>query len=189
MRQKLMPVMAALILFCSTGLAQEKSGVNTPVARLSYSNWYVRDWSEQQSSRICFALYDNGYYQLVKLTKDGSEEGLHGTMSPSQVSRLRKLVNAFDSNAAGAGGVLEGSESLTVDLINDRGTRRYQWVDRDHQNPLPATAVRIVHWLQVFRAEGAEQLTLRELGEQSICPPGSLKPLVPTIAHLYPASQ
>jgi len=189
MRLKLTLVLTTSILCTSTvGSAQtERPDGDTPVVRISYGNWYVGDWSERQSSRICFALYDGGYYQRVTLTKNGSEEALHGTMVPSEVSRLRKLVKAFDVNSSGPGGVREGSESLIVDIVHDRGANRHEWVDRDRQDPFPDSAVRIVHWLQNFRAEGAEVLTLRELGEQRICPPGSLKPLQPALSDLLPA--
>jgi len=75
---------------------------------------------------------------------------------------------------------------LMVDVIHDDKAVRHQWTDPDRRHPFPQAARAIVEWLQDFKAEGASPLTLRDLGAEPICPPGSLKPLQPTMAGLYP---
>jgi len=186
MRRHLTLLLAAMILSTpAIVMAQSKnSDQRTPVARISYHYSYAWDAAESGYPHICFALYDGGYYQVSRLTMDGPQT-LQGKLSRSQFSRLRELIKGFDFDSAGGWVVRKGAESLLIDVTSDDTTVRHRWVNPDRERPLPDAAVKIIGWLQNFEDKGATPLTLRELGE-SICPPGSLKPLQPTVADLRP---
>jgi hypothetical protein len=44
------------------------------------------------------------------------------------------------------------------------------WLNPDHQNPFPSSAVRVIDWLQDFDDKEAAPLTLHEANEHAICP-------------------
>src|SRR5260370_35844630 len=96
-------------------LAQVKpSDPGKILTRISYRTTYGIDWREQKGSpQICFALYRNGYYRLSRMTESGPQ-GLQGTLSADQVSRLREMLRDLRARRRDAGIVLRGLETPGV---------------------------------------------------------------------------
>ena len=187
MRLSSMVALATLIFVVSLASAAQSipHQSDTILTRLSYSNSYPWNGTEPEYPRVCFALYADGHYRLSRLTQDG-RVALEGTLSQRQLHRLLKLTEGFDAEFSGGDIVRQGAEMLLVDVMNGDKAVRHQWTNPDRRHPFPRAAIEIVEWLQNFKAEGASPLTLRDLGAEPICPPGSLKPLQPTMAGLYP---
>jgi hypothetical protein len=145
------------------------------LARLSHSGAFV-------SPQVCFALYRDGYYRVLRMTRDGTES-LQGTLPQDELIRLRTMLNNLDFQSGGGGIVRQASESLIVEVVREGEAVDYVWVDPDHKRPFPPSAISLVKWLQGFQAQGASPLATRELSDQPICPAGSEIP-VPVIASL-----
>jgi hypothetical protein len=192
-------LIAALTLLCSsaTPVQTKEHSPDSLLARLSYHSTYGVDWREQQDSpRICFALYRSGYYRILRVTEDGTKS-LHGTLPRDELLRvggmLKNLngetnadVHVFDSSDRwapwyGDGIIRKGSESLRAEMVRGGEAIHFVWIDPDHERPFPDSAMRIVNWLQRFRALGASPLTLRELSDEPICPPASGKHVEPVL--------
>jgi hypothetical protein len=73
--------------------------------------------------------------------------------------------------------------------VRDGKTVHSVWIDPDHERPFPDSAVRVVRWLQDFKAQGSSPVILRELSDQPICPLASEKPLRPVIGSLKGMSE
>jgi hypothetical protein len=157
------------------------------LARLSYSSTYVWDLHQDRSPQICFALYRDGYYRLSRKSRNapGGTENLQGTLSPDQLTRLRTLLKSLDFQTGEVGAIRKASESLIAEVVRDGKTVHSLWIDPDHQRPFPDSAIRVVNWLQDFKAQGSSPLTLRELSDRPICPSASEKPLHPVIASVH----
>jgi len=171
------------VLISGACVAQVKpSDPGKILTRISYRTTYGIDWREQKGSpQICFALYRNGYYRLSRMT-DSGPQGLQGTLSADQVSRLGEMLRDLSAQHREDGLVLRGSESLVVEMATNG--KRYAWVDADHRSPFPVPVAQVVRWLQEFKAQDETPLTLRELSDQPICPPASEKRLQPAVAKL-----
>ena len=175
-------IAALTVLYSSVAPAQSKE--HSPdglLARLSYHSTYGVDWREQQHSpRICFALYRSGHYGISRVTKDGTES-LQGTLPQDELLRVGRMLKSLDSETNAGGIIRQGSESLRAEIVREGETIHFVWIDPDHERPFPDSAMRIVNWLQSFRALGASPLTLRELSEEPICPPASEKRVQPVL--------
>src|SRR5260370_32891670 len=89
------------------------------LTRISYRTTYGIDWREQKGSpQICFALYRNGYYRLSRMTESGPQ-GLQGTLSADQGSRLGEMLRDLRAQRREIGIVPRGSESLGDEVAND----------------------------------------------------------------------
>ena len=154
------------------------------LARLSYQNGYGADWREREDSpRICFALYRDGYYKLFRV-KQYTNESVEGMLPRDNFARINKLLKELDSDINRGGVVLRGSESFNAEIISEKQTIHFVWVDPDHERPFPDSVKSIVKWLQDFKPNDASPLTIRELSNQPICPHASGKPLEPKISRL-----
>jgi hypothetical protein len=184
-------MLVGTLTLLTSGIALPQSNQHSPdrlLARLSYSSTYAIDWREERGyPQVCFALYRNGYYQISRLTEGGTET-LQGTLPQDRLLRLGRMLNNLDFQATAGGVIRQGSESLMAEVVHDGQAIHYVWIDPDHQRPFPSSAISIVNWLQNFKAKGASPLTLRELSDQSICPPASWKPVQPVIASLHSPS-
>ncbi len=143
--------------------------INDVVTRIAYRSTY---WTEGPHLRqACFALYRDGYYQLLRITQNGTTEILHGYLNQNEMIPANMLKN-LDFESSRGGTVLRDSEVFMADIAYDNKIARHTWLDPDHRRPLPESAVRIVNWLQSFRPQDASPFTPRELAEQSVCPAG-----------------
>ena len=185
-------IAAFAFLNSPTSSAQSKEhSTDDLLARLSSSSTYLRDVNDNHSQQICFVLYRDGYYRIagkIRNTQDGVEN-LQGTLSPEQLTRLRTLLNSLPSRTSEIGAIRKASESLTAEVVRDDKTAHFVWIDPDHERPLPDSAIRVVNWLQDFKAQDSSPLTLRELSDQPICPSASEKPLRPVIASVPSVSK
>lgn len=188
MRSQKTLFIVTLIFLASSSLASAQAkepGSDSLLARLSYNGGTsLSDRDTQEGySQSCFALYRNGYYQILRTTKDGTES-FQGTLSQHQRLHLGRMLKDLDFNGSRGGVVLQSAERFVAELTREGKTIHYVWMNPDHQRPFPNSAVRVINWLQDFEAEGASPLTLRELSEHPICPPASAKPVQPVIADL-----
>jgi hypothetical protein len=178
---------AILILVASrVASAQSKElDSNSLLARVSYNvGPSVIDPEARDYPRACFALYGGGYYQISR--EDGTEP-LEGTLSRRQVSDLGRMFRKLDFKSSGGGIVHRSAERFVAEVVRDDDATYYVWMNPDHRNPLPSSAVRIVKWLQEFKAAGASPLmTPRGLSEHSICPPASGSALHSLTSELVP---
>ena len=161
------------------------------LARLSYRSTFVED--SGQAAQICFAIYENGFYRLLRaepgtIFKPGSSQigpsVFEGRLSKGQLARLRAMLRELNFRSAGGGLVLEGSESFTAEVRHGGKTAQYTWIDADHLHPFSGSVAGLVDWLQRFNAGNSNPLTLRELSDVPLCPPMNAKPVQPAIAGL-----
>ncbi len=171
----------------STAPAKSKEhGPDGLLARLSYS----RTGMEGPSPNICFAVYSDGYYRMIRRSTafvrhgDDGLEVLEGTLSQDQLVRLGTLLKGLDFQNREVATIHKSSESLTAEVVREGKMVPSVWVDPDHERPFPDSAVRVINWLEDFKAQGAAPLTLRELSDQSICPAASEKTLHPVIVSV-----
>ena len=159
-----------------------------PVARLSYSSTYGVDWREQKNSpRICFALYRSGRYRILRLKEQGTEM-LQASLAQDKFASLGRMFKRLDSESKPAGIIRQGSESFIAEISGRRENVHFLWVDPDHERPSPDSASEIINWLQKFEALGSSTATIKELGQEPICPTAAEKPYRPLIAGLSGSS-
>jgi hypothetical protein len=104
------------------------------------------------------------------MSEDGSSETLQGKLSHPQLGELVKTLESLDFKSKPGGMVRGGSERFVAELIRKDETVHYVWLNPDHRNPFPSSAVRVIDWLQDFDDKDATPLTLHEASEHSICP-------------------
>jgi hypothetical protein len=177
-------VVAVPLVFSAT--ANPQSNPHHPdalVARLSYQSTHGTDWREQQDSpRICFALYTSGHYRMMRLGENGMQT-VQGNLSGDDFATLGTMLRDLPSDANRGGEIVrQGSESFRIEILRGGGSTEFEWINPDHEHPFPRPAMQVVRWLQQFRDPDAVTLTLRELSEQQICPAASTKPVEPVVA-------
>ena len=167
--------------FVSTNPETRKAGEEqgTVLARISYHSSYVSDAAGQKRSPgICFELYQSGHYRMTRM-KMGGTESLGGNLSADELAQAKKMVGNLDFESTEGGLVQRGTESFIAEIVRRGESERYLWVNPDEHRPFPASAAKIIHWLQNFEARGARPLTNPELSTDPICPRASEKPLQP----------
>jgi hypothetical protein len=154
--------------------------------------------------QICFSVDHTGHYEMRRVTIKVSAEPLQGspdaklllgtphtellqgTLSPSELENLQKLLEdpEFRGLARSSGGILrKGAETFVAEVPRENGVQRVVMSDTDRESPFPRSAKRIVNWLQHFKAEGAKPL---DVSAEDICPSGALQPVSPATASLQP---
>ena len=181
MRSAFAVSLAALLLLASiASVAQsEKKDSDGLVARLSYqSGGMVIDWRYQKGyPHICFAVYRSGYYRVLRFTEQGNQT-LEGMLPKEQLAGLDQVLDKIDFQSQGAGvQYLQGAESLVVEIVRHRETKRYFWINPEHRNPLPKSATKLVDWLESFQAPGATPFSYHEPTDIRICPSMNENPL------------
>lgn len=189
MKPKRTLLIATLIMLASVGIALAQSKDPAPdeiLARVSYDIAYGGiDWRTTEGyPQSCFALYRDGYYQVLRLTEHGTES-LQGTLSRHQLLLFDSMLKNLDFESRGGGIVRNGAQNFTAEIAREGKTLHYDWMNPDHERPFPSSAVRIIGWLQEFKTEGASPLMLRELSEHPVCPAASEKPVRPVIASVH----
>ena len=182
-------VTGAMILFTCVGIAAAQMKVpdrDELLARISFNVGYppidhlaTHDGYPQS----CFAVYSDGYYQVLRLTKLGPES-LQGKLSESQFSDFNAMLKKLDFESHEGGMVRQNAERFTAEVITDGKAVHYEWMNPDHERPFPSSAARIIEWLQKFNPEDASPLVLRELSQHPVCPPASEKNVRPITASV-----
>jgi len=169
----LIAIIATLVTFPS--LAQN-SGTNDEnaslVARLSYnSTWFVSA-DQKTSPRICFAVFKDGRYRMLRRTADGKGQRLQGTILPEELRQIEGMLDAPGFRAlAGQRGpfiVLAGSETFIAEVPREVGVQRVLWMNPDREEPFPKPAAEVIDWLQSFEPKHAETLVDTEFPD--VCP-------------------
>lgn len=174
-----------MILYSGIAVAKNNKQETDPsVARLSYQRTYGFEWTDQQDSpRICFALYRSGQYRILKLKEQGAET-LQGTLSHDELASFGNIVKRLDSEHQAGGIIRQGSESFIAEVARGRANVHFLWVDPDHRRAFPDSAAKAINWLQNFQALDGSTINLRELGEEPICPTAAEKSFRPLITSL-----
>ena len=170
---------ALMVLFTGLGaIAQTATGNSDPVlARLSYQNSVLNQRGHTESPNVCLAVYESGYYQISRRLEQGNQT-LEGTMPKDQLAQLQTLLHEVDFQSVGGGiQYLQGAESLVIESIRHGKTKHYFWVNPENRNPLPKSAIRVVDWLEDFRAHGATPFKHYEVSNRRICPSMNENPM------------
>jgi hypothetical protein len=180
MRWVMLLTSALMVLFIGPGAVAQSASRNSDsvLARLSYQTGSpVIDWRNQEGSpRMCLAVYQKGYFQISRLTEHGNET-LEGAMPKGQLGKLQGLLHEVDFQSQGDGIVLQGAESLVVEVLRHGKTKHYFWINSDDRNPLPTSALKVVNWLMDFQARGAIPFKHYEASDIRICPSMNDNPL------------
>jgi len=114
-------------------------------------------------------LYRDGHYEILRVTENGTET-LQGTLSQDEITRLNRSLETLNSESNSRGVIRQGLEPFIAEILRGDETIRFVWIDPDHDRRFPNRVVKIVNWLQSFKAAGAFPLTLHELSDRPICP-------------------
>lgn len=91
-------------------------------------------------------------------------------MPKDQLAQLQTLLHAVDFQSVGGGmQYLQSAESLVIEVARHGKMKHYFWVNPDNRNPLPKSAIRVVDWLEDFRAHGATPFKHYEVSNMHIC--------------------
>jgi len=145
-------------LAAQSGPADDQ-GPTTVMARLSYSNTYVTVSGQQRSPRICFEVYRNGRYRLAGIRTVPQEPLVAHSHRTSQLRSL-SLMKKLDFENGGGGVIRNGSESFVAEIVRGNETKRYLWVDPDHQRPFPDSRSALLTGCQGFTPQGASPVTV-----------------------------
>ena len=134
------------------------------LARLSYASTHVVNGNEEKYlPRVCFELYRDGHYHIVRGTTKGADENRAGKLSQDQFETIGKMLMQLDFSNGPGGVIRKGSESFVAEVPNGAEERRLLWVDPDHQRPFPDSVAKVIEWLRSFNSEEAEPFQRREL--------------------------
>ena len=187
MRSALAAAFSTTVLLAAvTASAQVKRNADDGIlARLSYSNTMMEYSGAAQVRRVCFAVYDSGFYRLWR--PDATNLGLdvpdpvhvifQGALTKEQIRQLGAMLKNLNLNSHGDGFIQQGAESFLAELVNAGRPERFNWVNPDHRRPFPPAITRVVDWMQDFQPYDAVKVTLRDLSEISVCPSANENPL------------
>jgi hypothetical protein len=144
----------------------------TLVARLSYySTWFVSA-DQKTSPWICFAVFNDGRYRMLRRTADGKIQRVQGVIVPEELGQIEAMLKSPSFRAlAGQRGpavVRSGSETFMVEVPREKGVQRLLWMNPDHEDPFPPAAAQVVDWLQRFEPKHGERLVDTEFLD--VCP-------------------
>lgn len=184
-------VMVLVLLASVTAWPQQDSHPlnGSSIARFSYNSTWPIEYGDKESPQICFALQQDGNFQMQRLTSKGTTELVGGTVSAIELKKLDHLLEApeFRSLASSVGSVIfSGGESFVAELSNENGGHRIFLANPDRERPFPSSAAAIISWLQRFRPEGSKPL---DISEPDICPGARMKLVRPSVASLAPGAK
>jgi len=180
-------VFLASALACGQGQPQSAESTSL-LARLSFTSTWIGGHDQEGFPQICLSVDRTGYYRMRRLTTKGETELLQGTLPPSELGKLEKLLGDSEFrrlSGSPASLLRKGAETLVAEVPREESIQRIIMSDIDGESPLPRSAGKIVRWLQRFKPEGTQPL---EGSTQDICPSGALRPLQPATAALEPIS-
>ncbi len=144
----------------------------TLVARLSYnSTWFVSA-DQKTSPWICFAVFNDGRYRMLRRTPDGKTQRVQGVIVLEELGQVEAMLTSpsFGSLTSQVGGVVvrSGSESFIAEVPREKGVQRLLLMNPDREDPFPEAAAEVVDWLQRFEPKHTEKLLETEFS--NICP-------------------
>jgi hypothetical protein len=163
---------------------------NALVARLSYSSTWFVSADQKTSPRICFAVFKDGRYRMLRRSPDGRTQRVQGVIVPEELGQIEAMLKSpgFRALAGQRGGgiVRSGSERFIAEVPREDSVQRLLWMNPDRKEPFPEAAAEVIDWLQHFEPRHAESLVDTEFPD--VCP--QLGPGVRPIfaANLKPAS-
>lgn len=167
----------------------QKPEQGTVLARLSYTSTYfhvVNENEEKYLPRVCFELYRDGQYRIVRTATKGAPprlgpraENRAGKLSQDQFETISKMLMQLDFSSSPGGVIRKGSESFVAEVPNGAEERRLLWVDPDHQRPFPDSVAKVIGWLRSFNSEEAVPFNVPELSTDPVCPRFSQTPVQP----------
>jgi len=182
-------VISIMLWLVANAVSQNSPSVDKPlpkpIARISYSSGILESSYLQGPPKFCFALFGEGFYRMSRLTPRGTTEKVQGMLSADQLAVFRKILEGVKFQSGGGGLVQNNAESFIAQITRDDQTRRYFWVDPDQRKPLPASALKVVKWLQNFRPQNEEIVDVPEGTENPICPPVWEKPVQPIAGLIF----
>lgn len=172
-----------VIFQASTSFSQtdspHKPEQGTVLARLSYTSTYLVVGNEEKYlPRVCFELYRDGHYRIVRATTKGADENRAGKLSQDQFETISKMLMQLDFSSSPGGVTRKGSESFVAEILGAE-EKRLLWVDPDHQRPFPDSVAKVIGWLRSFNSEEAVPFQRLELSTDPVCPRISPTPLLP----------
>jgi hypothetical protein len=192
------PLVVAILLVASVSIAQEAmpSADSAFMARFSYDNsGFAQPGSMMH---VCFAVYTDGDYRIVRSFDDGHTQRLRGNMPKEEFRQLSDLLEAADfRNLSGNGRpgvVLKEAETFAVEIgvgrWHDDGhdtkwlepeSRRLQWLNADGETPFPSPVSKVVDWLKRFEPKNAKRFEKTEFS--GVCPSAGPRLLQPSISE------
>ena len=182
------------VIFQASGFSQtdspHKPEQGAVLARLSYTSRYFRVNTNEEKylPRVCFELYRDGHYRIVRTRSKGGprhlgpeEENRAGKLSQDRFETISKMLMQLDfSSSPGEVVIRKGSESFEAEIPNGAEERRLLWVDPDHQRPFPESAAKVIGWLVEFQnSEDATPFNVPQITTDPVCPRISQTPLQP----------
>jgi hypothetical protein len=191
-------LIAAIVLVASVAIAQEAtpSADAALMGRLSYDNsGFVQPGSVMH---VCFAVYKDGGYRIVRSFNDGHTQRLHGNMPKEEFRQLSNLLAAAEfRNLSGNGGglVRQEAETFAAEIAlegrwhdDGHGTKwlepeswRLQWLNPDGETPFPTPIAKVLGWLKRFEPKNAKRFENTEFLD--VCPSGGLRLVQPWISE------
>ena len=125
-------VMALVLLASPIAWAQRDGHVlsGSSIARFSYTNTWPLDNKDDESSQICFAVQQDGHYQMRRLTAKGATELVGGTVPAVELKKLEKLLEApeFRGLTSSVGGVIfNGEKALRQSFLVRMACNGFFW--------------------------------------------------------------
>lgn len=172
------------VIFQASSFSQTNSPHNpeqgTVLARLSYASTYLVVGNEEKYlPSVCFEVYRDGHYRIVRATTKGAHENRAGKLSQDQFETISKMLMQLDFSSGPGAVIRKGSESFVAEVPNGAEERRLLWVDPDHQRPFPDSVAKVIGWLRSFNSEEAVPFQRLELSTDPVCPRISPTPLLP----------
>jgi hypothetical protein len=191
-------LIAAILLLASVAIAQEAtpSADAALMGRLSYDN--SRFAQPGSVMHVCFAVYRDGGYRIVRSLSDGHTQRLHGNMPKEEFRQLSNLLGAAEfRNLSGNGGglVRQEAETFAAEIAlhgrwhdDGHGTKwlepkswRLQWLNADRETPFPSPVAKVVTWLKRFEPRNAKRFENTEFPD--VCPSGGIRLVQPSISE------
>lgn len=149
------------------------------LTRIAYRNTFLI--KGQNLHQACFALYRDGYFQLLRIKHNGAREDLQGYLQQREMTPVIDMLKKIEFGKSIGGAVMGDSEVFMADVATDDNLVRHAWLDPDGRRPMPESATAVVSWLQNFKPKSASRFVPGEMS--FVCPgpqwetlPESLQP-------------
>jgi hypothetical protein len=147
---------------------------------------------------VCFAVYKDGGYRIVRSLNDGPTQRLHGNVPREEFRQLSNLLEAPEfRNLSGSGGGLVRQEAATfaaeIALAgrwhdDGYGTKwlepeswRLQWLNADGETPFPSPVAKVIGWLKQFEPKNAKRFENTEFPDA--CPSSGIRLVQPSLSE------
>ena len=143
------------------------------LARLSYeSSWGVPGRPGMPIGDICFSVWQDGHYRILRNSKPGPPILIQGNMSMEQLQQLKSWLDTPDFLAlAGVRGglVRKGTENFIAEVPREDKVQRVVLMITDNHPRFPKPVTDIIDWMRKFKDVSATQM--QPTGFIDVCPP------------------